>query len=275
MSMDLQLPAGQFFGERRAHQQLPGLTVTESIYAAHAVLPRHAHAHAFLSFVTRGTYRETYGRSSRHCVAPTLIVHPPGESHADRFAEAGARVLSLEFAPCWLDRARAHSPVLDAPSEFRSGPPFWLLLRLDQEFRQWDELSSLAIEGLALEILVATSRCSASPEERRAPGWLRRVRDLLHERFAENLTLEEITRIAGVHPTHLMRAFRQFHGCTLGTYVRRRRIEFACGRLSATDVPLSAIAVAAGFFDQSHFTRTFKRATGLTPSAYRRVTRGR
>ena len=86
---------------------------------------------------------------------------------------------------------------------------------------------------------------------------------------------EAVARAAGVHPTHLMRVFRRFHGCTLGDYVRQRRIDFACGRLTATDAPLVEVALAAGFCDQSHFTKTFKRATGLTPSEYRKATRER
>ncbi len=273
--MDLQLPPGHFFGERRACRRLAGLSVTESVYAAHAVLPRHAHAHAFLSFVVQGAYRETHGTTTRHCVAPALIFHPPGESHADQFAETGGRVLSVELAPGWLDRARAHAPILEGPAEFQGGPPCWLMLRLSQELRQWDEASPLAIEGLVLEVLAAATRGSVLHKVREPPRWLPRIRDLLHARFMENLTPEEVARAARVHPTHLMRVFRQFHGCSLGEYVRRRRIEFACGRLTATDAPLVEVALAAGFCDQSHFTKTFKRATGLTPSEYRKATRQR
>jgi AraC family transcriptional regulator len=273
--MDLQLQAGDFFGERRACRRLSGLSVTESVYAAHAVLPRHAHAHAFLSFVVQGCYRETYGTKTRHCVAPTLIFHPQGESHADEFAETGGRVLSVEFAPGWLDRARAHAPMLDASAEFQGGTPCWLMIRLRQELRQWDEVSPLAIEGLVLEIVATMIRRSDLERVREPPSWLRRARDLLHARFADNLTPEEVARAAGVHPTHLMRVFRQFQGCTLGDYLRQRRIDFACDRLTTTDASLVEVALAAGFCDQSHFTKTFKRAMSLTPSEYRKAARER
>ena len=49
----------------------------------------------------------------------------------------------------------------------------------------------------------------------------------------------------------------------------------ACRQISASDVPLSEIAVAAGFFDQSHFGRTFKQLTGMSPAAYRETIRSR
>ena len=69
--------------------------------------------------------------------------------------------------------------------------------------------------------------------------------------------------------TLLAREFRRRFGCSIGDYVRRLRIEFACRELAISDVPLYEIAFAAGFSDHSHFARTFKRATGMTPGAYR------
>jgi AraC family transcriptional regulator len=47
------------------------------------------------------------------------------------------------------------------------------------------------------------------------------------------------------------------------------RIEYACNELATTESPIVDIALSAGFCDQSHFTRTFKRLTGLVPSQYR------
>ena len=56
---------------------------------------------------------------------------------------------------------------------------------------------------------------------------------------------------------------------TFAGYVRHVRIEFARRELAASSASLSAIAAAAGFCDQSHFSRLFKRYTGLTPAEYR------
>jgi AraC family transcriptional regulator len=273
--MEQQLAPGIFFGERHNCRHLPGLSITESVYAAHAVLPRHAHTHAFLSFIRHGTYRETYRTMARDYAAPTVVFHPPGESHADHFAQTGGRILSVEFAPCWLEQVRAHAPILDGSAEFEGGLPCWLMLRVCRELRNWDEVSPLAVEGVVLEILAMATRHTVKKHGRVVPHWLRQVRDLLHERFADHLTSEQIAQTAGVHPTHLMRAFRQVHGCTLGEYVRRLRTDFACRRLAASDVPLVDIALSAGFCDQGHFTKAFKRATGLTPSEYRKAARAR
>jgi AraC family transcriptional regulator len=72
-----------------------------------------------------------------------------------------------------------------------------------------------------------------------------------------------------VHPVHLAREFRRFEHCTIGEYVRRLRIEQACRRLTHSTDPIAAIAAEAGFADQSHFARTFKRVVGMSPVQFR------
>ena len=99
------------------------------------------------------------------------------------------------------------------------------------------------------------------------------MNELLRARFSESLTLNTIAASAAVHPVHLVRTFRRFHQSTVGEHLRRLRIEFASQQLADTDAPLADIALASGFADQSHFTRTFKRLTGLTPRATARLSK--
>jgi len=78
-----------------------------------------------------------------------------------------------------------------------------------------------------------------------------------------------------VHVVHLARVFRRFHGCTVGEYLRRLRIERAIEELRSTNKPLADIAGNSGFSDQSHFCRAFKLTVGMTPGQYRKSHRGR
>jgi AraC family transcriptional regulator len=131
-----------------------------------------------------------------------------------------------------------------------------------------DDLSPLVVEGLMLELIGEASR-QFLRLSRPDPHWLQQARDLIHQQFHDGLTLSLIARSVGVHHTHLAREFRRRYRCTVGEYVRRLRVEFACRQLSSSDMPLSEIAQAAGFVDQSHFTRTFKIRTGMSPARYR------
>ena len=141
-------------------------------------------------------------------------------------------------------------------------------MKLYKEFKSIDELSPLLIESLVLEMLAVSSRCLKQFTDR-APRPLQDAREMIQAHFSERLTLAQIAKTVGLHPIYLASEFRKRYHCTVGEYVRQLRIEFACRRLSQSVDTMANVAVAAGFFDQSHFTRTFKSVTGLTPSEYR------
>jgi AraC-like DNA-binding protein len=102
-----------------------------------------------------------------------------------------------------------------------------------------------------------------------APGARRRVKEAIEARLAHGFTLRELATIAGLSEGHFARAFKQSEGLPPHRYVMRRRVHAAAERIRQTDQSLSAVSLDVGFSDQSHFTRTFVREMGETPSAYR------
>ena len=105
------------------------------------------------------------------------------------------------------------------------------------------------------------------------PRQLQRVTDFMREHAAQDLLLDDLAALVGLSPTHFARAFRQSTGVPPHRWLTNLRIERARELLEAGDLPLAEIALACGFADQSHFTVTFKKATALTPGAYRREAR--
>jgi AraC family transcriptional regulator len=273
--MHIKLPTGSFFGKTTLRREVAGLTFAESVYITELCIPKHEHANAFFNLVLEGTYTEVCGTRTRTRGPSTLALHPSGEAHADRWHGLGGRVFHVEIPPSRLEQIRAYSPVLDSAEDFHGGIPIWLATRLYQEHLRNDGVSSLVMEGLVLEVLAECSRRLTGDLERKPPRWLQQVRELLQDRFADNLTHEVVAAAVRIHPVHLARVFRKHCGCTLGDYVRRLRVDFAARLLITTDEPLSGIAFAAGFSDQSHFTRNFKGQTGMTPAAFRKYCRSR
>jgi AraC family transcriptional regulator len=145
--------------------------------------------------------------------------------------------------------------------------------RLSQELPIGDSLAPLAIEGLVLELFALAAQRATSSSDRPLPPWLRRARDLVHADISGNGSVAAIAAAVGVHPVYLARMFRVHFGTSVATYARGVRLDRAALLIASSDAPIAAIALQAGFFDQSHFTRWFKRHTGLTPLAYRRARR--
>jgi AraC family transcriptional regulator len=251
------------------------MTFLESVYSSALSIPSHSHSHAFFCLVLEGVSTETYQKRSRTNEPFTLVFHPPEEVHANRWHDPGGRTFHIEFAPPILEQLRGRAPVLTGPAEFLGGPPAHVALRLYQEYCRMDDLSPLAMEGLALEMLAVASRRPAPIVGHRPPPWLSRVTDIIRDRFAEKFSLADLAAAVAVCPDHLARAFRRHHGCTLGDYVRQLRVDFVRRRLATSEAGLVEIALAAGFSDQSHLTKTFKRHTGMTPGAFRESCRSR
>ena len=81
--------------------------------------------------------------------------------------------------------------------------------------------------------------------------------------------MRELGRAVGIHPVHVARVFRAHRGMSPASYARELRLSWAAQRLADSDASVCDIAAQAGFADQSHFVRAFRRRTGMTPSRYR------
>jgi AraC family transcriptional regulator len=271
--MEIEKPQRKIFGKEIRTQEFENLALVESIYPANAIMPRHTHEIAHVSFVLKGNFTEICGRKERSSGRSTLIIHPPDEDHSVAFHEVGARIFSFRVKNKLLDRVRDFTRIFDAPATFVGGQTSWLAAQLYRESSATDTVSPLMIEALSFEIIAAASRRAANLHERNVPKWLKQAQEYLHAHFDENISLTALAEIVGAHPVYLAREFRRAYGCTMGEYVRRLRIETACREITNSDLPLNDIALALGFYDQSHFTNVFKRQTGITPARYRAIFR--
>jgi AraC family transcriptional regulator len=164
----------------------------------------------------------------------------------------------------------AEAGVLPAASQLvRGGSTVNWASRLGAEIREPDAVSQFAIEGALLLLISDLSRLPALGERRR-PRWLKVIEDAIEASIAEPPTVTDLAALAGVHASHVLRTFRQYHGCTVATYVRKQRLERARAHIASSKLPLSIIALQAGFADQSHLTRAFRQAFGETPGQYAR-----
>ncbi len=101
------------------------------------------------------------------------------------------------------------------------------------------------------------------------PRALRRVREYVEAHLEKNISLLMLASTAGLSMSHFARAFKQSQGVPPHEYLVRCRVRRVQELLATTDMPLSEIARASGFSDQSHCTRRFREQVGITPSSYR------
>jgi AraC family transcriptional regulator len=263
------LDCGHFFGVNRLERRVAGFLLSETHYRGGLHVPPHVHELPYFAFLLAGGYLEHLGRQAVTFAPQSFVFHPSHEVRYGRIRETGARLFHVEIAPRCVEQLRDEGCVLGDSVARPFGRVVTLSQSLYREFRQTDTASAFAVEGLTLEIVGALLR-SAPRQESRHPGWLERVRERVHDECARPMTVHAVAADAGVSAVRLSREFRRTFGESLGTYQRRLRIRQACERLRDSSLSLAEIALDAGFTDQSHFTRVFKRLIGTTPAIFRR-----
>lgn len=263
------LKAGEHYGKVFCKTNIPSAILSESVYKKSLALPEHSHELAFFTLILQGNYSEHYAGKNLTYSPMTVLWRHSNLSHRDKIEQSGSRFFFVEIKREYLNRLLEYEKVPEHLFE-RGGHLAWLAARLRSEVMTGQTCSSLVAEGITLEMLGNLARKnSAAAAEKHAPKWLFRVVEKLNEEFTENISAEHLAAEAGVHPVHLASVFRRFYHETIGEYVQKLRVAHASNLLLDREIPLAEIAYCAGFSDQSHFTRTFKRIVGTTPGAFR------
>ena len=239
--------------------------VLHATFEQHAY-PAHTHGEWTVLLIDRGTVVYELDRSEHHALASTVTLLPPHVPHDGRSAEDGVpfrkRVLYLDAQ--WLPAASVGAALTTPTLENRRA--LAVVSEIHAALREPGD--ALAAEGAVLALGALVRRLlGATGDGPRDTPLARRLRRMLDDRLTEAFTLSEAAGILGVHPDHLVRAFGRAYGIAPHRYVIGRRVDLA-RRMLLDGVPPAETAVAAGFHDQAHLTRHFRRVLGTTPGAF-------
>jgi AraC family transcriptional regulator len=265
------LQAGSFIGETSS-ARIAGALFSEVRHATGRTVPPHTHECAYFCLLVEGAYRETSAGTTIEYDPFTVVFHAPGKEHTDTIGPAGGRFFMIELSPEWIDALSVHGALPEHFTELRGGDAAWLMSRLYQEFLTSGATTDFVVESLLYQLCATVAGAAALPPEE--PEWLFEVDRRIQGCLDAKTSVRDLAGEVHIHPSHLCRVFHRFRGRTIGDYVTGLRMQLACRRIVETQRPLGDIAAEAGFTDQSHMTRAFKRFVGETPAAYRKRLRG-
>jgi AraC family transcriptional regulator len=220
-----------------------------------------------VNFVLGGTFRETVGSIQKRCEPNSIVIRPAGEFHTNEYGPEGSHCLIIEILPQRLKMLSDLTPVLNRSAHWESR---WLPPQIQRFYREFGMSDTAALFALDCILLETLSRLSHNGTSSKVPSWLQKANEYIHDQFREALKLYKVAEELGVHPAHLSKAFRKYFYITPAEMLRNLRLDFAASELVSTKTPLADISLSAGFYDQSHFVKAFKRRYGRTPSQYRK-----
>jgi AraC family transcriptional regulator len=254
--------------------QTRSMRLTSSAYPAGAYFAPHRHAAAVVNVMLDGGFETEIGGHRLRSEPGVALIEPVEERHAHRVGIAGARTVGIEVGPHAAEELLGElRSMLDVVCRAFDQKALKLASQLAAELRATDLMAPIAAEGLALELLAMLARRRPWDEASRMPPWLRTVRDLVHDSVPYGVSIGDAAQAVGLHPVHVARVFHNVLGDSFGAYQRALRVHWAAQAIAGSDEPLADIALRAGFSDQSHFTRVFRRVIGTTPRNYRRLHR--
>ncbi|NJP52599.1 AraC family transcriptional regulator [Streptomyces sp. SBST2-5] len=258
--------------------RVPGVAEVFHARFTEYAYPMHVHDAWTLLIVDDGAVRYDLDRHEHGTPHDTVTLLPPHVPHNGAPATADGfrkRVLYLDggdggrlddrLIGAAVDRPEVRDPLLRQ----RVAQVHAALVHPGDELEAESRLTLIG-ERLRAHLLSQQD----APAPRRDPVLARRLRELLDAQVVEGLTLEEAARQLSAHPAHLVRAFSGAYGIAPHQYLMSRRVGLARRLLLEGGSP-GEVAVAAGFYDQAHLTRHFRRLVGVTPGRYRRRPRGR
>jgi AraC family transcriptional regulator len=244
------------------------------------VFPAHV-----IAYVRKGSFGcRARGRSFELVAGSVFVGHPGDEYMCTHEHVVGDECLSVELAPALVHGLHAHTR--GHPEIWRIGflpplPPLVVLGELAQAVARGHSdvgLDEVALSLAARFVALASSRAPSPARPEASARDRRRAIDValwLADNAHEDLDLGAAAAQAGLSPYHFLRLYTRVLGVTPHQHLVRARLRRAAHLLAEADLPVTDIAYRVGFGDLSNFVRTFHRAAGLSPRAFRQAARRR
>ncbi len=211
-------------------------------------------------------------------VGPVMIFVPASVTLKGAFdVEGDASFTAVMFTPSSTLAEAPEMASIDPMVSFRHRELERSLADISREVARPDNLFDMLAEGWTMQALAHLSRRrgTSSIEQPRSFGGLSRtnrsrVEDHIRAHLSETITLTDLARLTGLTTRHLSRAFRASFSETPMQYVVALRMDQAARMLTGTRAPITQVALDCGFSHPQHFSSSFNKMIGCSPSEFRR-----
>ncbi len=245
-----------FCGPTKRNLDLGDYALSLSFHRPGDRTPRHFHEFPYWSFPIRGSYLEKTRLSESRIDHGKMMFRPSGYEHENVFNDQPGVSFNVKILDAKLPEGFDLSPKVHP----NSSAIVRILAGLIDELPE-DEMRCRVEEFIA--------NIGFAQDKKPFPGLSDQVKSLIRENYRKPLRLAEIAALFNISVPYLARTFKRKEGSTIGDYIRNVRSLNAYFD-SLNDKKLTSVALENGFYDQSHFIRTFRAVYGSNPLTHRK-----
>lgn len=261
----LNLATGEYFGNSTKTLENEYLKLCITNYVPETVIAPHNHENPYLSLLVNGSYLEE-GEVITQTIAPGEVLYrPKGYGHRNCFEQNDGTCFNIEFKPDWFNHlTKLPTNGKDKPIKFNAARyPFFYKLFLQLKHNTSHEV-------IFDEVYDFYAAFAVSAPQKTMQAWMKDVYAIIQDEIDRFHSLNELSNRVYVHPVYLSRAFKMYSGHTLKEFQMKTKIERAIHLLLNTSKNVSSISFELGFYDDSHFIRSFKSIYGIPPAKFKR-----
>lgn len=262
----IELKRGDYLGSNKKSFLADGVILSETIYINPVFQGWHNHENTHITLLIAGGNKEQRRSKETEATPGNILFYHSGEQHRNDHTLYPSKNINVEIEESFFKRYEIQESAINIAAINRPDTKF-AILRAYREHSYVLTNNTIAVHSLLLSL------CSISDHlaNNKIPSWFGLLKEILNDHWNETLTLDQLSKTINIHPVTISKAFPRYFNCTLSTYLRKIRIDRALTLLKTTDMSLTQVAYFCGFFDQSHFIRTFKAATGFLPKTFKKL----
>lgn len=217
------LQTGNFFGQTNKIINLDGVTLTDTEYT-HPKVDWHYHENAYFTFILNGNVLEGNKKEIYNCSAGSLLFHNWHDPHYNVKPDGFTRGFHIEINNNWINTIMENFDCPAGSINIKEPQTKLIVYKIYKEMRLGDENLPLSVNQLLINLLrsIKGNNCG---RETKIPVWVSKLKEILNDCSTEKHSLQNLSKLLGIHPVHLSRDFSKYFNCNLGEYIRKIKIE--------------------------------------------------
>lgn len=256
------LKKGEFYGAHYQKLVFDNLIITDTAYIYDKV-DWHYHENPYFTYLLQGKLFESNKATSYYLESGSLLFHNWQDAHYNIKPPEYTRGFHIELNNDWFSNFDIQTANFEGSIDLKNPIIKNFMNHVFIESKVNDEFSSLSIENNLIEIFTLMKEPKVTIAKK--PDWICKLKELLFEEETD-YSLKNLSAILGIHPVHLSREFNRYFGTSLGNYIRLLKLNKAFCLLTSSNLSMTEICYACGFYDQSHFIANFKKIYHTTPT---------